>query len=236
MRKKELLSERIYQLIKNDIVTCAIEPGEQIAQPDLAERYHVGMTPVREALLQLAQEGFVTPIPRLGYIVTTLTPDDVREIYETRSILEPAATRLAALRGTEEQLREIMQAADFTYNYNDPQSYSKFVIKNRNLHLTIARASGNRHLVQLISHIFDESLRVFHLGLTARDTGQEMRERHLALARAIASRDADLAERLVRDGIDRSRQIATEGMERRDPHSVLSPRDDDHLGERRFRV
>ena len=98
---KKSLSEQAYDRIKADIITCSLKPGMQIAQPALVEKYNIGMTPIREAMQRLAQEGFVTPIPRFGYTITPITFTDVREIYELRSILESAAARLAALRGNQ---------------------------------------------------------------------------------------------------------------------------------------
>ena len=71
---RNMLSETAYDLIKNDIVTCAFDPGQFIAQAELAEKYAVGMT-VREALRRLAQEGFVARF-RMGYIVSQITPRD----------------------------------------------------------------------------------------------------------------------------------------------------------------
>ncbi len=65
-----LLSSQAYRSIKDDIVTCVLAPGQFMAQLDLTEKYHMGLTPVREALRQLTQEGFVQPVPRMGYIVT----------------------------------------------------------------------------------------------------------------------------------------------------------------------
>ncbi|MBI5303871.1 MAG: GntR family transcriptional regulator [Chloroflexi bacterium] len=233
MRKTALLSDKTYQTIKYDIVTCALEPGQQIAQADLASRYRVGMTPVREALRQLAQEGFVNPIPRLGYIVSVITSDDVHEIYETRSILEAATVRLASLRGTEERLRQITAAANFTYKYKNRQSYAEFLDQNKQFHLSIAQATENRRLTELVTRTLDELTRVFHLGLDLRDSAKEMRDDHCALAQAIQKRDADLAVQLVQGEIARSQERVLEALAHI-PHRSLTTQGTLELGRRRF--
>ena len=66
------LADKAYEVIKADIITCVLRPGQQIAQPRFAERYGMGLTPVREALQRLAQEGFVQAVPRFGYIISPI--------------------------------------------------------------------------------------------------------------------------------------------------------------------
>src|SRR5512138_664350 len=122
----ESLTDKVYEHIKTAIITCTIQPGQQIAQPQLAEKYAMGTTPVREALQRLAQEGLVQPVPRFGYIVTPITFADVTELYELRSVLESAAARLAAMRANAEQLERIRQLAAASCPFTDRASYSRF--------------------------------------------------------------------------------------------------------------
>jgi DNA-binding GntR family transcriptional regulator len=150
------LAGQVYETIKREIITCTLMPGQQIAQPQLAERYGVGVTPVREALQKLAREGLIQSIPRFGYLVKTITITDISEIFELRAILECAAVRLAAIRATPAQLELLEKLADCTYVYKDRASYSEFLSYNREFHLELAIASGNRRLVETISQSLDE--------------------------------------------------------------------------------
>ena len=204
--KKESLSEHAYQLIKQDIVSCTLKPGQLIAQAALTEAYHVGITPIREALRQLAQEGFVQSVPRLGYIVSLITVKDVKEIFEMRMLLESAAVRLAVMRASDEQLSAINQDADFTYTFKDTSSYSEFLKQNAKFHYQIAWISGNKRLADTIEKTLNELNRVFHLGLDYRDSAEEMHQDHTQLARALSSRNADEAEAFIRGEIERSRE------------------------------
>jgi len=208
------LSDQAYNSIKEAIITCALGPGEQIVQSQLAERYGIGTTPVREALQRLAQEGFVRAVPRFGYVVTPVTFTDVQEIYELRAIVETAAVRLAAVRGTTEQLRQIAETADFTYKYRDIGSYASFLNLNADFHRSVAGLAGNARLVDQVSRLLDELNRVFHLGLDLRDSAHEMRDEHLALADALTQRDPDRAEAIVRSQIERSQQRVLEALTR----------------------
>ena len=211
---RNMLSETAYDLIKNDIVTCAFDPGQFIAQAELAEKYAVGMTPVREALRRLAQEGFVRAVPRMGYIVSQITPQDIHEIFELRLVLEGASLRLAASRALENALDLIAQSANYTYTFKERQSYISFLNHNANFHISIAASTGNQRLALMVAKVMDELTRVFHLGLDLRDSAEEMRRDHQALVEALRKRDPDLAEQRVRAEILLSRDRILEALKR----------------------
>ena len=206
MPKKNLISEQAYQAIQTDILTCKLEPGSQIAQNQLMENYDFGITPVREALKRLESEGFVRTIPRYGYIVTPVTLKDVEELYEMRSILEGAGIRLAIQRATDLQIEQLEKFAEMTYVYKDTASYQRFLEKNNTFHYSIALAGGNRKLAEALLNLLNQMIRIFNLGLDLRDSAEEMQTEHVALIRAIQSRDSSLAEKIAIDQINRSRQ------------------------------
>ncbi len=210
--KSQSLTDRAYSLIKTDIITCVLEPGQQIAQPQLAEQHGIGTTPVREALQRLAREGFVQPVPRFGYIVTPLTVCDVHEIYELRGIVESAAARLAAERGSGEDVARIAAAADFSYVYGDRQTILDFLARNAEFHRFIAVVAGNHRLADLISRLLDESARIFFLGIDILDMSEDVRDEHTSIARAILDRDPDRAEQIARIKIAQSRDRVLEAL------------------------
>lgn len=202
---KSSLSERAYELVKNDIITCTLEPGQQIAQQQLVQRYQLGTTPIREALQRLAQEGLVQPIPRFGYTVSYVTLSDVHEIFELRLVLEPAAARLAATRGTQEQLGYLAQVADLVYIDRDGQRSPDFSVHNADFHRSIAVAASNQRLFDSLSRVLDEMMRVFYLGLDLSESADEMRQEHLVLVQTLNAHDPDRAEQLMRKQIARSK-------------------------------
>ncbi len=205
-------ADAAHRLLRNEIITCALEPGQQVAQPGLAARLNIGMTPIREALQRLEQEGLVQALPRFGYIVAPVTLSDVNEIYELRLMLELPAGRLAAARGSDEQLQQILERADFRYVYRDRASYSAFLTLNAAFHSDIAAASGNHRLAEAVCRLLDQMSRIFHLGLNLRDSGDEMREEHRELAEALCRRDGDRVERLTLDQIVRSRERVMDAL------------------------
>jgi DNA-binding GntR family transcriptional regulator len=206
------LSDQAYHRIKTEILTCELRPGQQIAQQQLVERYEFGKTPVREALQRLAQENFVQPVPRFGYIVAPITLSDIHEIYELRLIAEPAAVRLAAVRGSDEQLEEIRQAAGKTYVYNERETYLEYLRHNTNFHCSIAVAAGNQRLADWIAKLLDELARVFHMGLDWRDRTEAMRVGHIDLVNALVERDPERASEIITGQINTSREQFLEAL------------------------
>jgi DNA-binding GntR family transcriptional regulator len=206
------LADQAYTSLKKDIITCALEPGSQMAQAQLVERYHFGLTPIREALKRLESEGYVQSIPRFGYLVSPITLGDINNIYELRKVLEVSAVRFAALRASDSQLRHIRESANFTYRYKDTQSYLDFLQENTAFHTQVALASGNARLSEMIGSLLDMMTRIFHLGLDLRDSAEEMRQEHIALATALQARDPIESERIVMEQISRSQQRVVERL------------------------
>ena len=208
------IAQKAYDLIRGEILTCSLAPGQQIVQARLVEKFGLGMTPIREALLRLAHEGLVQPYPRFGYIVSPVTEEMVRHLYEVRMILETAAVRLAVERASDAQLRQVAESARFTYVYKNHEQYVRFLERNAAFHDSIAVLAGNPRLAEMLGALLDELSRIFHLGLDLRDSAEEMQSEHTDLAAVLLARDADRAGQVVRAQISRSQQRVLEALHR----------------------
>jgi DNA-binding GntR family transcriptional regulator len=206
------MAERAYRAIKEDIVTGVFRPGDLIKEADLAVHYHIGKTPVREALQGLQKEGLVDVIPRAGYIVSAVTTRDVQEVFQLRLILETAAAELAAKNATHEELRRLVDSADFQYTHGDRGSYKSFLTCNTEFHHMVALSSGNERLAQIVLRLLEDLERLFHFELDLRDSAEEMVEEHKALVAALVERDADKARGVMGAQIRRSRDRVLEAI------------------------
>jgi DNA-binding GntR family transcriptional regulator len=209
------LSEQAYQAIKTDIIRGSLEPDQQITQSMLVEMYDFGLASIREALQRLGQEGFVRPIPRYGYLISPITISDVHEIFELRLPLEATAVRLAAVRASQAQLDRIAEDAHHTYVYGQVETYPEFLKHNTEFHLSIAAATGNQRLTNVISKLLDEANQIFHLALDMADSVEETKREHVELAQALLDRDPDRAERLIRKQIYRAQELILAEIVRR---------------------
>jgi DNA-binding GntR family transcriptional regulator len=195
------LSTEAYELIKADILHLRLKPADLLAQSDLAERYGVGLTPVRDALKILDREGLVQSIPSVGFLVVQLTFRDIKELFELREIAEVRAVGLAAARASKEKKQDLLKAANFTYVFGDDDSYVEYLLENAAFHSSIGDMSGNTRLADLIERLHDEMIRVYHIGLNTYDCTARLLEDHLSLADAIIDGNPEMAMEISREEI-----------------------------------
>ena len=208
------LAERAYQLLRADIISCVLRPGQQVVQSRLAERYQIGTTPVRDALHRLARENLVQPVPRSGYVITPITLTDIQEMFELRFLLESFAARMAATRGSENELQELVRLADITYDFEDKASYLERIELNADFHRAIATAAGNQRIRDQLSSLLDELARFFFLTYEMEDLSEAMRHEHHLLVDAICSRDPDRAGQIAEELVTRAQKRAFEAVNR----------------------
>ena len=189
-RRKDVpsLTDRAYQLLRREILSCRLEPGSEVSEADLADRLSMSKTPVRDALGRLRAEGFVRTYPRRGYLIVPLTISDMNELFDVRSIVEAGVAELAVERITPAELDELERLADASYDESVP-SLEQFIGANREFHLAIARASGNGRLVQMAARQLDEAERFFYIGAKARDVNPEVRHEHHRIVGVLRRRD-----------------------------------------------
>lgn len=86
---KVTLKDKAYRIIKSKIVSCEYKPNEFLSEHALMEEIKVGRTPIREALNKLEQENLITIIPKKGSLVSGITYNDIKNIFEVRELIEP---------------------------------------------------------------------------------------------------------------------------------------------------
>jgi len=194
-----------YQQIKHMILTGALGPGAEIREAQLMAMTGLGRTPVRDALGRLVVEGLVEVRPRQGYRVAVVTLDSVRELFEMRRLLEPAAIELAIERADDADLAELVELARRTYDRHDPDSYDQFLSDNRELHSRLAWLSGNERLARALGALLEETQRLYYVSFDGRTAVEQLHE-HAELFDAVVERDAPRARRIAEEQIESSRE------------------------------
>ncbi len=187
------LTEGIYEALRQEILRCTLKPGTDLSEAELALRFGVSKTPVREALAALRLDGLIRTFPRRGYQVSPITLGDITELFDVRTILEAGVVELAVRRITEDELKELSRLAEVSYDPKAEPSISDFVDANRAFHLAIARASGNARLTDLVERQIDQLERFFYLGATLRDVNAETNSEHRQIVEILATRDPEAA-------------------------------------------
>jgi DNA-binding GntR family transcriptional regulator len=202
-----LLTDRAYERIHRDIISCVIAPGSEISETQLCESYKLGKAGVRVALTKLCHDGLLRAIPRRGYRVMPVTLKDIHDVFELRLMLEPATARMAAGKVSMQQLKTCDDVCRAGYQPGDAKSTARFLEANKTFHTTIARATGNARLAAAVEHLHDEMTRLLHLGLSLRKGPLEMQHEHKNLVKALARGDGEGAERICREQIEASRNM-----------------------------
>jgi DNA-binding GntR family transcriptional regulator len=186
-------ASRVYSEMKQDVATCVLAPGSSVSEAELCRRYQTSRTPVREACRRLCDEGMVQIIPFRGYIITPLTIEEYRNLYEVQSILDPMIAGLAAERATPDQIKEMEYWASYEYHPGQKNSYYTFLEWNKHFHIAIAEATGNRAFVEIVTNMQARLVRYFYLVIIMDSYGQQLVEEHHEIVRAIRSGDAQAA-------------------------------------------
>ena len=192
------LSEAAYNRLRSMIVRLEFAPGDVLREDDLREQLGIGRTPIREALQRLEREHVVKVVPRQGIFVTGIDVSELSMLFETRSVLEPYAARLAALRGTDESWDAMEEALDRTVDAADG---AELLAIDRTCHEIMWQAAGNRFLIDTLDMLYAQSDRLWHLYLAdVADPGHAVEE-HVAILNALRSRESDIAASLVDDHV-----------------------------------
>lgn len=192
---RERLRDQVYNLVRDDLISGAAPPGQRMVEADLAERYGVSRTPVREALFQLARDRLLIGNER-GYIVPPLdTRQAIVDRLEVRRLIEPRVVRHVATDSTPEQRKVLRKAFEKQRSAHEAGRYKQFVDANH-LFRTALRAMCSNELLTRCASIMDDQFQatrnVVHESAKNRAEGLEYDAKLLA---AIEAGDADAAER-----------------------------------------
>jgi DNA-binding GntR family transcriptional regulator len=202
------LKEQAYELIRLDILTFRLKPGERTSERLLAARYGLGMASIRAALPRLVQEGFVDKSTERGTVIAPLTLRGVRETYQMRYLLEPAAAQIAAERGMDVAPLEGLKRACEAKWKDEDEAVSHILLANRDFNMAIAEATGNALLARSIGHLQNLSLRILFVGTLPRDAPQFWSTGPAKIKEAIAARDGALARRLYHEDLAAGERVA----------------------------
>jgi len=151
--QKQNLSAQIFQIIKDLILNGELRPGERLLEAQLATELSVSRAPIREALLLLAQRGFVTISPRRGAFVTELSANDLKEIFEIRKLLEVDAAIKLQLRKSTEIALHLEKALEKMRRAAHERDLVQFTEADFNLHKTMWDLAGNAHASKMLMDI-----------------------------------------------------------------------------------
>jgi len=182
------------------IVRLDLAPGAVIREDSLQQELGLGRTPIREALQRLARDQFVTVISRRGMYVSSIDVGDLALLYETRTILEPYAMRLACARGDDAMCDAMAAVLEQARPGSSPD---ELLAIDRHCRELVWAAAGNRFLTDQLDNLYAHSDRLWHLYLGDVAELHDMIAEHREILVALRTRDADRAAHLIEEHMHR---------------------------------
>lgn len=199
-----VLRDKAYALIKDRILERQFQPGQRIREDVIADEISMSRTPVREAINQLATEGFIINVPRKGLFCASVSADEFLDFLRVRASLEELAVRCCVERisaAEVEELAAILDAYEAALAGDDMRAASGL---DTRFHKQIAEYSRNRKLIRFIAEI-EDFMRLAR-SRERPDFGPAEKAKSIAQHRAILAcirdRDADAAAAAIRDNIN----------------------------------
>ncbi|MDC0738085.1 GntR family transcriptional regulator [Cognatishimia sp. SS12] len=190
-----------YSLILEAIDVGIYKPGDRLVESDLADRFGVSRTPIREALQRLETQSLLARDGR-SLIVASLDHNQLSELYAVRSELEGLAARLAARHATPEEVRVLgAMVAEDSALVNDAQALAR---ANRRFHKMIHLASHNRYLVQQLDLVHRSMALMATTSLAVEGRGEVALAEHAAIVKAIEDRDENAAYEALKTHISKA--------------------------------
>lgn len=194
---KPSLKEKVYTIIRNDILTRAVPGGTRLIETEVAARLSVSRTPVREALQRLSHEKFVRAIPRAGYLVEELPDDDIQDLFSTRMDIEQAAARKAAAYISATELKEMDDNLEQARAAAKAGDAAELAGLDTAFHTILYKAARSRHLFRICKNMSDLSSR-YQRDLHQQETlAGECLAQHLQVFQALLAKNGDGAAKAL---------------------------------------
>ncbi|MEM9427544.1 MAG: GntR family transcriptional regulator [Pseudomonadota bacterium] len=190
-----------YILILNAIDTGSYRPGDRLVESELADRFGMSRTPIREALQRLETQSLLARDGR-SLVVASLDHNQMAELYVVRSELEALAARLAARHATAEEVRLLQEMVrEDRALVDNPSALAR---TNRRFHRQVHLASHNRYLVQQLDLVYRSMALMATTSLAAAGRSTVAVDEHAAVVEAIAAGDGDAAYDQLKGHISRA--------------------------------
>lgn len=191
----DTLSERAASLVERDIISGLHAPGARLGIVDLARRYEIGATPLREGLSRLVSRGLIVGIGQRGFRVADVSREDLLDITRMRTVVEIEALRLAMVQGDDvweagilsslHQMRRHIQRTGEEFHEGAPD----FDRLHKGFHTALLAACGSKRLLAAHSDLYDQAYRYRRVMMRSLGSGEEFVAAHQSLADRVLARD-----------------------------------------------
>jgi len=184
MSQSEAAYARLYRAIEDN----TFRPGDRVRETDIAARFSLSRTPVREALRRLEADGIVEHKARSGAVIRSLSHAEVVELYEMRLVLERTAAEMAAKHAVSAEIDELAELNGSISEVRDPAQAARI---NQNFHRCIYQAARNRFLLEMGRTLGNALMLLGPTTLEGQARIETVCKQHQGIISAIEARDED---------------------------------------------
>lgn len=199
-RRRGSGARMVYELLRNEILDLVLKPGSPVDEVQLAERFRISRTPVREALVRLAGEGLIETLPNRSTMVSNIDFLNLQPLFDAMVLMYRVTTRLAAQHHRPDDLISVRaHQADFAAAVS-AQNALAMIATNAAFHSAIADAGRNPYFSSLFGRLLDENRRLMRLYYRSYQDRlpQAFVAEHEGIIGAVEARDVAAADRLAR--------------------------------------
>ncbi len=210
---RQSLTSAVADNLRDKIIRMEIREGEQLRQDAIASEFRVSRIPVREALRQLESEGLITIVPHHGAVVSSLSPNDIEELFEIRVLLECDVLKRSIPGLTESNLA---QAEVFLREYEKGLSRQEYISMwgrlNWRFHSALYSGAHRPHFMSIIKRVNNNAMRYTGLQLYVTQGFERAKEEHRQLLDLCRARDVTAACDLLQRHIRHAGQSLKQGL------------------------
>lgn len=199
--KKPTAKNFAYKMIKDMILSNELSDSEIINENELAKKLRISRTPIREALNQLESENYIQIFPNRGAMVIRLDVGRAIQVCQVREGLEAVAARMACKNVNVKRIKEIRDELLSIEDLDDPVNRERAFELGQNLHKEMIYSTGNDILIRYMENMNAQMSRITATCRTIKEKAKEIKQEHLSIIDAILAKDADRAEKAVRNHI-----------------------------------
>lgn len=205
--RRAATSENVHKTLREAILAHILPPGSRLAEEELASRFSMSRTPIREAILRLEAEGLAQRVAGRTALVTEIHPSEIIEIYEVRAVIDALAAELAAQRITPPELSKLEWTNQQMRQAGENEDFSTMAELNLEFHSELAGSSGNSFLLQTLRSVHDRVRRFPGTTFSHGTRWLAAVEEHEAILEALRAGDPQASHELARQHMTRAREI-----------------------------
>ena len=192
----ELLSQKVYQVLKKEIVRGILEPGSRLSENKLAKEMHVSRTPIREAIRKLTAEGLVKTSPNKRMTVSKVSLVDMKEVLLVRGALEGLAASIAATRISRQEIDKLEKIVTQMSLYATKKHLSSYCEVDDEFHNLILSICGNKWIIKVRENLGNFIYRYRVMSLSIPERLKCSLEEHRAIMESLKKHDSEEANKL----------------------------------------